>query len=40
MIAGVTVQPLFQRTRGQAQSLASRRHLYRFEIQVGDRLVP
>jgi hypothetical protein len=40
MIAGVIVQPLFQCPRGQAQSLASRCHLDRFEIQVGDRLPP
>jgi len=38
MIAGVGVQPLFQRMRGQAQSLAPCRHLYRFQIQFGDRL--
>jgi hypothetical protein len=30
MIAGVRVQPLFQRMRGQPQSLAPRRHLYGF----------
>jgi hypothetical protein len=38
MIAGVRVEPLFQRTRCQAQRLAPRCHFYRFEIQVGDRL--
>jgi hypothetical protein len=37
MIAGVRVEPSFQRTRCQAQSLTPRRHFYRFEIQVGDR---
>jgi len=40
MIAGVRVEPLFQRARCQAQRLAPRRHFDRFEIQVGDRLVP
>jgi hypothetical protein len=40
MIAGVGVEPLFQGTRCQAQSLASCRHFYGFEIQVGDRLAP
>jgi hypothetical protein len=38
VIAGVRVEPFFQRTRGQAQGLVPRRHFYRFQIQVGDRL--
>jgi hypothetical protein len=40
MIAGVCVEPLFQGTRCQAQSLAPCRHFDGFEIQVGDRLAP
>jgi hypothetical protein len=40
MIAGIRVESLFERTRGQAQRLAPRRHFDRFEIQVGDRLGP
>jgi hypothetical protein len=38
MIAGIGIEPLLQRARCQAQSLPSRCHLYRFEIQVGDGL--
>jgi hypothetical protein len=38
MIAGVGVEPLFQGTGGQSQSLASRRHLQGLEIQFGHRL--
>ena len=39
VIARVSVQPLFQRTGGQAQSLPARRHLHGFEIQILDGLV-
>jgi hypothetical protein len=38
MIAGIGVQPLFQRTRRQAQSLPPCRHFHRLKVQVGDRL--
>jgi hypothetical protein len=38
MIAGVGIQPLFQGSRGQAQSLPPRRHLHGFEIQILDGL--
>jgi hypothetical protein len=40
MIAEIAVQPLFERTRRQAQSLAPHRHLYGLQIQIGGRLVP
>jgi len=40
MIGGIGVQPLFQRSGCQAQSLPSRRHLHGFEIQVLDGLRP
>jgi hypothetical protein len=36
MIAGVCIQPLFQGSRGQTQSLPTCRHLQCFEIQVLD----
>jgi len=39
MIAGVGVQPLFQSSRGQPQSLPPRRRLQRFKIQVLDGLM-
>jgi len=39
MIAGIGIQPLFQCSRGQAQSLPSRRHLEGFEIQILDGLM-
>jgi len=39
MIAGIGVELLFQGAGCQAQSLRSRRHLYRFQIQVRDRLM-
>ena len=32
VIGGVSVEPLFQRTRGQPQSLPPRRYFHRFEI--------
>jgi hypothetical protein len=38
MIGGIGVQPLFQRSRGQTQSLPPRRHLHSFEVQVPDGL--
>ena len=38
MIGRVSVQPLFQGSRGQPQSLSPRRHLHGFEIQIGNRL--
>jgi len=38
MIAGVGIQPLFQRSRGQPQSLSSRGRFQCFEIQVLDGL--
>ncbi len=38
MIAGVGIQPLFQRSRGQMQSLPPSRRLQCFEIQVLDGL--
>ena len=38
MIAGVGIQPLFQRSRGQMQSLPPSRGLQCFEIQVLDGL--
>jgi hypothetical protein len=38
MIAGVGIQPLFQCSRGQPQSLPPRRRLHRFEIQIANRL--
>jgi hypothetical protein len=40
VIAGIGIQPLFQRSCCQAQSLPSRRHLHGFEIQVLDGLTP
>ncbi len=39
MIAGVGIQPLFQRARGQPQSLPPRRHFHGFEIQILDGLM-
>jgi hypothetical protein len=36
MITGVGIQPLFQRPRGQPQSLPPRGHLQGFEIQIVD----
>jgi hypothetical protein len=38
MIAGVGIQPLFQGSRGQPQSLPARGCFQRFEIQVLDGL--
>ena len=38
MIGSVGVQPLFQCSRGQPQSLSPRRHLHGFEVQIGNRL--
>jgi hypothetical protein len=38
MIGQVGVQALFQRSRGQLQSLSPRRHLQRFKIQIFDGL--
>jgi hypothetical protein len=38
VIGSIGVQPLFQCSRGQPQSLAPRRHLHGFEIQIGNRL--
>jgi hypothetical protein len=38
MIGSVGIQPLFQRSRGQPQSLSPRRHLHGFEIQTDNRL--
>jgi hypothetical protein len=38
MIGGVGVQALFQCARGETQRLSPRRHLYGFEIQIGNRL--
>jgi hypothetical protein len=38
MIGSVGVQPLFQCSCGQPQSLSPRRHFHGFEIQIGDRL--
>jgi hypothetical protein len=38
MIGSIGVQPLFQRSGGQAQSLPPRRHLHGFEIQILDGL--
>jgi len=38
MIGLVGVQPLFQGSRGQPQSLSTRRHLHSFEIQIGNCL--
>jgi hypothetical protein len=39
MIAGIGIQPLFQCSRGQAQSLPPRRRLQGFEIQILDGLM-
>ena len=39
MIGSVGVQPLFQRSRGQSQSLSPRRHFHGFEIQIGNCLM-
>jgi hypothetical protein len=39
IIGGVGVEPLRQGARGQPQSLPSRCHFHRFEIQIGDGLV-
>lgn len=39
MIRGIGVQPLFQRSRGQPQSLPPRRDLQGFEVQVLDGLM-
>ncbi len=36
MIGDVGVQPLFQRPRGQSQSLPPRCYLQRFQIQICD----
>ena len=38
MIGSVSIQPLFERPRGQTQSLSSRRHLHSFEIQIPNGL--
>jgi hypothetical protein len=38
VIGGVSVEPLFQRSGGQMQSLPPRRYLHGFEIQIPDRL--
>jgi hypothetical protein len=38
VIGLVSVQPLFQGSRGQPQSLPPRRHLHGFKIQIGNRL--
>ena len=38
MIAGVGIQPLFQRPCCQTESLPPRRHLHSFEIQIADGL--
>jgi hypothetical protein len=38
MIGGVGVQPLFQRSCCQTQSLTARRYLHSFEVQVLDGL--
>ncbi len=39
MIGGIGVQPLFQCSRGQAQSLPPRRDLHGFDIQILDSLM-
>ncbi len=39
MIAGIGIQPLFQCSRSQPQSLPPRRRLQRFKIQVLDGLM-
>jgi hypothetical protein len=36
VIGGVSVQPLFQRSGGQTQSLPPRRHLHGLEIKIPD----
>jgi hypothetical protein len=38
MIGRVGVQPLFQGSRGQPQSLSPRRHFHGFEIQIDNCL--
>jgi len=38
MIGSVGIQPLFQRSRGQPQSLSPSCHLHGFEIQTSNRL--
>jgi hypothetical protein len=38
VIGGVSVEPLFQRSGGQTQSLPPRRYLHSFEIQIPDGL--
>ena len=38
MIGEVGVQPLFQRSRGQSQSLPPRCYLQSFKIQIGNSL--
>jgi len=38
MIGSVGVQALFQGSRGEPQSLLTRRHLHGFKIQIGNRL--
>jgi len=38
VIGGVSVEPLFQRSGGQTQSLPPHRYLHSFEIQIPDRL--
>jgi len=38
IIAGIGIQALFQRSRGQTQSLPPRRCLHGFEIQIANGL--
>lgn len=38
MIGDVGVEPLFQRSRGQSQSLPPRCYFQRFQIQIGNGL--
>lgn len=38
VIGGVSIEPLFQRSGGQTQSLSPRRHLHGFEVQILNRL--
>ena len=40
MIGEVGVEPLFQRSRGQSQSLSPRCYLQRFPIQICNGLAP
>jgi len=40
MVGGIGVEPLFQGSCCQAQSLPPRRHLHGFEVQVVNGLAP